>query len=485
MTTESSKSYRTHQIRIKKGHRMYTYFNTMNHNANNLYNTTNFYIRQIHTTLTQDKPLQSLQIEVMQTIDRALDRMNTTQLATYQKKKQKELSKPTEERTEIKANLFTRPTKETPFVSYNFLDCLFKVIKQKDYTSLPGQVNQQVMKFCFQDWKSFFASLKEYKKHPEKFKGRPRIPGYQTKGGVKEATFSNQICKIKDGKYLRFPLTKLQLNIGKLGLSEGKFQQVRIIPSYNEVIVELIFLVGEEKEVKAKKENSLAIDLGLDNLVTAVTNTGIAPVIFKGGRVKAINQLYNKLHAYYFAVLRNGKRPTEGNFQSRKLSSLSKNRHTQLKDFFHKVSYQLVQLAINENIDTIVIGKNDNWKQDVRLGKKNNQNFVSIPYSLLIQMITYKACAEGIAVIVNEESYTSKASFLDEDVIPTFVAGDEKTYSFSGKRVQRGLYVAKDGKKINADVNGAANILRKVVPQAFFAKGVAAVCSQPRVVNVL
>ena len=190
-----------------------------------------------------------------------------------------------------------------------------------------------------------------------------------------------------------------------------------------------------------------------------------------------------QMRAYYYAALRNGQKPQEGNFHSVKLVKLDSARYRQFNDFFHKVSFNIVKLAIKNNIDTIVIGKNVGWKQKIELGKRTNQNFVQIPHSLLIELITYKAKAEGISVIVTEESYTSQASFLDEDIIPTYKLGNNKTHIFSGKRLKRGIYRTKNKTLLNADVNGAANILRKVVPKAF-ANGIAAVCSQPQVVNV-
>ena len=144
----------------------------------------------------------------------------------YHKRLEKEKLKPMEQQKETKLNLFDFPTKEKSFLGYNFLDCLFKTMKQKDYYSLPGQINQQVLKNVVQNWKSFFESLKDYKMHPEKYSGRPSIPGYLPKGGRKETILSNQICTIKEGKYLKFPKTNLRLNIGKLanlkGLSTGK-----------------------------------------------------------------------------------------------------------------------------------------------------------------------------------------------------------------------------------------------------------------------
>jgi putative transposase len=480
---EGIKEYRTYQIRIKKGHKLYEYFDKLCMNSNNLYNTTNFYIRQVYTAINNKKNLQPLQKEVMETIYQNLNKMNDKQTIAYFKKLRKEKTRPNEIRKEIILNLFEAPSKEKSFLGYNFLDCLFKTIKQKDYYSLPGQINQQTIKNVVQNWKSFFSSLKDYKENPHKYKERPSIPGYLPKGSRKEVVLSNQICKIVGEKFLRFPKTKTQLNIGKLVNLKGTFQQIRIVPKYGDFIVELIYLVGDKREVVAKKEHCMSLDLGVDNIVTAVFNLKIVPILFKGGKIKAINQWYNKLRSLYYAAIRNGKGPKEGGFHSKRLVKLERDRHLKIKDLLHKVSFNIVKIAKAHQIDTIVIGKNKEWKQNSNLGKVNNQKFVQIPHTLLIELITYKANAEGIAVIVTEESYTSKASFLDGDHIPTFNPGNKEPHIFSGKRVHRGMYHSKHNILLNADVNGAANILRKVVPKAF-ANGIAAVCSQPLVVNV-
>jgi putative transposase len=476
-------NYRTYQVNLKKGHRLYHYFDELCLNAKNLYNTTNFYIRQVFTALKSEKQLQPLQQEVMESIYENVDKMNENQTISYYKKLQKQKSILKEKQKELKLNLFELPSKEKSFLGYNFLDCLFKTIKQKDYYALPGQINQQVIRNVVQNWSSFFGSIRDYKQNPDKYKAKPSIPSYLPKNGRKEVVMSNQISKMEDGKYLRFPKTKVKLNIGKLALFQGDFQQVRIVPKYDSFTVELVFLVGKSVEIQPQKDRCMSIDLGIENIATLVFNIGIAPVLIKGGIVKSLNQWYNKLRSYYYAALRNGKNPKEGAFQSKKLIKLDKKRHHQIKDFFHKVSFRIIQIAKENRIDTLVIGKIVDWKQKVDMGTKNNQNFVQIPHSKLIEFITYKANAEGIAVILTEESYTSKASFLDEDKIPTYQSGDETKHIFSGKRISRGMYRSKNCTLINADVNGSANILRKVIPKAF-ANGIAAACAQPLVVNV-
>ena len=214
---ETKNKYKTHQIWIKKGHRMYGYFQTMTQNAKNMYNTTNFYIRQVYTSLTVEKQLQPLQKEVLNIIHNKLDKMNEVQWIAYQKSMEKQQAKPKEKRKEITCNLFEKPSRENPYVDYHFLDSLFKVMAQKDYRSLPTQSSQGVMKMVFQNWKSFYASLKDYKQNPLKYKGKPRIPKY-IRSMEKEVVFTNQDCVIKNNKFLKFPKTKEQLNIGKLGI---------------------------------------------------------------------------------------------------------------------------------------------------------------------------------------------------------------------------------------------------------------------------
>ncbi|WP_195892114.1 RNA-guided endonuclease InsQ/TnpB family protein, partial [Bacillus niameyensis] len=390
---------------VKKGHRLFSYFEELCANGNNLYNLTNFYIRQVYTALKSDKPLQPLQREVLETIYRNIDKMNEKKTIAYYKKLKKENLLGKEKQKELE--LFTLPTKEKAFVGYNFLDALFKTIKQKDYYSLPGQINQQVIKNVVQNWDSFFKSLNDYKENPQKYIGRPSIPRYLPKGSKKEVVLSNQICLLKGEKYLRFPKTRGKLNIGKLANVSGKFQQVRIIPKYDSFTVEVIFFIGKKVEINPKKKRILSIDLGVENIATLVSNVEMTPILFKGGKIKSINRWYNKLKSYYYAALRNGRSSKEGQRYSKRLSKLDSKRHNQIKDFFHKVSFNIVKVAKEHRIDTIIIGKNMDWKQKVALGSKNNQNFVQIPHAMLVSMIRYKANTEGIAVIETEESYTS------------------------------------------------------------------------------
>ncbi|MGF9964365.1 RNA-guided endonuclease InsQ/TnpB family protein [Bacillus rhizoplanae] len=474
MTKE--KKYATYQIWIKKGHKLHAYFLEMCQHAKNLYNTTNFYIRQVFTALRTDKPLQPLQQEVLHTLQMYIETMNENQLRAYRKRVQREKEKPEKEQKEIKCNFFTFPTKEKSFLSYNFLDCLFKTMKQQDYTNLPAQTNQSVMKKLYQNWKSFFASMKAYQKHPSTFTGRPRIPKY-IKSSMKEIVFTNQVCKLQD-KYIRFPKTSIKLNIGKLFGYIENLKEIRVSPSYGKFKVEIVTEQSEPTSEHIDNNCYMSIDLGINNIATITTNTGATPMLVKGNVIKSINQYYNKQKAYLLGILRHGKEPKEGPHTSKRLERLHEKRFLKIKDLFHKMSCHIVQFAAQHEISTIVIGKNTSWKQHSDMGKRQNQSFCHIPHNLLIEMITYKAKRKGIGVQVVDESYTSKASFLDNDVIPTY--GEEDIPIFSGKRIKRGLYRTKENKLLNADVNGSYNILKKVVPKAF-ADGIEGLCHQAAV----
>ena len=212
-------------------------------------------------------------------------------------------------RKEVKCNLFEKPSKEHPYVDYNFLDALFKFISQNDYRSLPAQSSQAVMKVVFQNWKSFFASLKDYKHESFKIQRKPRIPKY-SRSKEKEVIFTNQDCVIKNNKFLKFPKTKDQLNIGKLGFSEGKLKQVRVIPKYNEYVVELVMDVPFEQKELEDNGRYMSIDLGIDNLATIVTNTGRETHICKGQKCQihqSILQQNESLLSWYFKTRKTNK----------------------------------------------------------------------------------------------------------------------------------------------------------------------------------
>ncbi len=459
--------YRTQQIIIKNGHKLFNYCNELCFNSKNLYNITNYYIRQVFTGLRKET-LTPNEEEALNAINTNITTLNKVKTNYFNRRKASESKKPKEKQKEIKLKLYNELKTKEDYLNFELLDGIFKISNQADYYSLPAQSNQQIMKEAFEAWKSFFKAIKDYKANPSKYKGRPKLPQYASKTGRKTCSLTNQIAVIKDKKYLKLPKTNIKLNVGKLGKIEGSLKETRIVPKGEYFIVELIFEIPENNEIRDLNENKiLGIDFGVDNLATIANNIGEPPIIIKGGAIKSINQYYNKQRANYYRILRLGKNPKEGTFTSKKLSKLDTIRFRKIKDLFHKISKTIVDTAYNNGYGTIIIGKNKDFKDNVAMRKADKQIFIGIPYSLLISMIKYKAEAKGIKVIETEESYTSKSSFFDNDILPTYGEETEATYKFSGKRIKRGLYKTKDGYLINADVNGALNIIRKVVPNAF------------------
>ena len=226
----------------------------------------------------------------------------------------------------------------------------------------------------------------------------------------------------------------------------------------------------------------MSIDLGINNLCTIGTNcTDVKEnIIINGKPVKTINQYYNKQVAKYKSI----QDTKYKNAYTNKLRTLRIKRENKLNDYLHKTSRYIVNHLVSNNINTLIIGYNKEWKQETNIGKVNNQKFIQIPYLKLVNQLQYKCKLEGINVIIQEESYTSKSSFIDNDFIPTFKSNTELNYKFSGQRVVRGLYKSSEGRIINADLNGSLNILKKAVPNAFDKCYGIEVCSTPKVITL-
>jgi len=258
----------------------------------------------------------------------------------------------------------------------------------------------------------------------------------------------------------------------KIETRKTNIQQCRIVPKLDSYVIEIVYNVGDVKE-KEDNKKYCGVDIGLNNLATLSSNDReYKAKIINGRPLKSINQYYNKKLAYYKSILekRNGKK------SSNRTSRLTNKRNNKVNDYLHKASRYIVNDLVNSGINTIVIGNNKEWKQEINIGSKNNQNFVSIPHSTFIQKIEYKARLEGIRVIITEESYTSKCSFLDlEEMV--------KKEVYLGKRVKRGLFVSSKGVKINADLNGSYNIIRKVSSEAF-ADGIEGLAVNPFVYTI-
>lgn len=332
---------------------------------------------------------------------------------------------------------------------------------QFDYYQLPAKVSNQVLKKLDKNWKSFFASIKDWKKNPNNYTGKPSLPQYKdkTKGRFMLEYELGSISK----PLLRFGIIKLsQTNIEFKYKNNGKLlKNVRIIHRSGYYVIEVVY-ERIDQDLKLNKDKILGIDIGLNNLMALTSNDkGFTPLLVNGRPLKHINQYYNKYLAEFKSEL------PKDIFTSNKIQKLTLKRNNKINDYIHKSSKFVVDLCIKHNIGTVVIGKNIGFKDSINIGRVNNQNFVQVPIAELINKIIYKCKLVGIDVIPNEESYTSKASFLDLDELPIYKEGDDKKYKFSGRRICRGLYKSSKGIIINADTNASYNIIRKVFPNAF------------------
>lgn len=323
-----------------------------------------------------------------------------------------------------------------------------------NYKSLPAQTAQQVLRLLDKSWKGFFNLMKEWKKNHDKFQGKPKPPKYKRKDGEHLLVFTNQQCKIRNG-CLHFP-KKSGIEPVKTRLDDDiNLREVRVVPKGVGYVVEIVY----EKEVNPKeldKSRIAGVDLGVRNIVTIANNIGLKPIVAKDGStgIKSIQQFYNKVKAKLQSIY-----DRQGIKRSKKLRKLETKRYNKVKDYIHKLSKFIVDWCEKNNIGTLIIGYNPEWKQECEMGKRNNQSFIQIPYMDIINKIQYKAEERGIEVILQEKSHTSKCSFFDDESI-------EHHEEYVGKRKGR-LFKTAIGGIINADVNGALNIIRKAIPDAF------------------
>ena len=328
--------------------------------------------------------------------------------------------------------------------SFELVKQMAKLKDEDYYTMTKKNSGTQVVCQVDRTMKSWFASLKAYKKDPSKFRGRPRIPSYKKKDELNCLIYTYCDAKLqKDGTINLRRDIKLPIHTNL-----KNFQQIRLVPKVGFIQVEIIY----NKEVEDNhldQTRAIGIDLGLNNLMAITSNIGNVSNLVNGRPLKSINQYYNKRKAYLTSLLEKG-----GLKSSKRLRKLEMKRFCKIKDYLHKTSRRVVELMYNNNIGTCFIGHNDGWKNEVEMGKKNNQNFVSIPYSLLINMLKYKIEEKGGVLIELNEAYTSKCSFLDNEEVC-------KHETYKGKRVKRGLFLSGEGKALNADINGSLNILKR------------------------
>lgn len=339
---------------------------------------------------------------------------------------------------------------------------------QECYTYLPTKVFCQTLKMVDRNFRSFFSLLKNKTV-------KNKIPKYLDKEKGRFITiFPKQALSLREFKKSgKIHLSKTEILINTKIANFDLIKEVRVVPKLGFYVIDIVYEVKEKKHRDTGIVSS--IDIGLNNLSTVTFNNGDNPLLINGRPLKSINQYYNKKKAKYQEKLKN-------KHTSRKIQKLTNKRNNKVKDYLHKASHALVNQLVSKDVSTLVIGKNTSMKQDINMGHRNNQNFTQLPIFRFVDMLRYKCELYGIKVVFTEESYTSKYSFFDGDFVP--VLGDGKKPEPSGKRVRRGLYRTKEGKLVNADVNGSYNIMKKAIPNVEYTNGIEGLGVNPLLLNI-
>ena len=332
---------------------------------------------------------------------------------------------------------------------------IFTKNNNSDYYALQSHLAQQVLMQVGRQFISFFNSKSNKKKH---------IPKYKDKNGYNlvtfpERTISKKIEFDEDNQLYTYTLCKKSYNL-KIQSTKPNVKMIKFVYDEANDLIKC-FKIYEVEQSKLKRDNSryFSIDPGLNNIVSIYNNIGIRPLLYNGRPIKSINQYYNKTNAKLRSELPNNVK------SSKRLKQLSFKRNNKIDYEMHKISSHIINEAVKNNISKIFIGNNSGWKNEINIGRRNNQNFVNIPHAKLFNQLLYKGLLNGIEVIFTEESYTSKASFFDKDYLPKY--GESDNHNFSGTRIKRGLYRDSKGNIWNADLNGAANIMRKCSDKAY------------------
>lgn len=424
--------YLTERHSIKKRHNkaLFVTVDSVCYASKNLYNAANYIISQanhISYRLKQGEILESWEKEFIKKLNCAIKNYNE---ARPDKKPLAYI----DEKNGIIANAY-------------FLSWYLK--NTREYKALYSTCSQMCIQTICKNWKSYYMSLRAFSQG--KLHGFPSHPGYLDKvSGRNWINLTYQNIHIDDNSLVHFPKFLGDLTVKAL---HRNIKQARIITRNNKIVIELIY----EKEVPVPKPitsnaRTMGIDLGVNNLAAVASNTEVTSFIISGRPLKSMNQWFNKERARLTAIAK----VTNHTYKTKRLQRLSERRNNKVKDAMRKVSRYIVNFAKLNNIDLIVIGHNKDWKQDVNLDykKHSTQNFVSIPFNILISMIQYKAELEGISVRVVEESYTSGTSYLDNE-LPSIANYDKS------RREHRGLFISNTGIPINADINAAYQMMKK------------------------
>ena len=329
------------------------------------------------------------------------------------------------------------------FLKYQVVNKMYVDTNNPDYRALPAKVAKHTQMLVEKNFKSFFGLLKS--KEKGKYDKPVKIPKYlNKKTGRQVVHYEKGAISFKGQGYIKLSKTNIKI---KTKLTKDKVQFVRLVPKNNHIIIEIGYNVIEKEIIQ--NNNILAIDIGVNNIASCVTNTR-DKFLINGKPLKYINHNYNKR----IADIQSKLKLTHNKNKSRYMSDITNKRNNRINDYLHKITTYIVNHAVSNDITTIVVGYNKEWKQDTNIGKINNQNFVNIPFYTFISMLEYKSKLKGIDFKTITEEYTSKCSFIDEEEI-----GKHKEYA--GKRINRNFFRSKKGIIINADINGAYNILKK------------------------
>ena len=485
--------YRTTQIRIEQEHPLSDWCHGMCRGNNDMYNSALYVLRNVLTALDKKpKDRHEKEQEVLDKIHAALPEMN----------RRRGKNKPP----------FALPGEDDwHALEYAFLDAYFKVVKHPAYYAkgFTTQSAQNAIRQACDDMDSFWKGLVAWKACPSAFTGKPSLPRYKHKGGISTATITNQDAYItrvwehgRQAYELKLPKLDLRTPVNndpnkefdtppcmgssknrlRLGNHEpsGDLFQVEIVPKHNEYVLSLTFDDGVDEDEMVTKVDAIVptriawIDPGVNRLVAAVTNCGGECLLISGGPLKSVNQWYNKEFARIQSEeTKGGEVGEDGKKTSRKFvmtdeaHRLLRYRDAYVDDFLYKAVARVIGWCVENRIDTLGMNFNSDWKNDCKMRHESKQMFFEVPFARFRDILAFRCVEAGIKFLTVEESYTSQASFLDDDPIPTFGCDDARGWRSSGRRVKRGLFRSSDGSLIHADLNGAANGMRKAFPDAF------------------
>ena len=493
--------YHVECIDIHKTDGIYLYIDMACLCANNMYNAANFHIRNLMTGLKKDVSLRTEnERSVIRTFASSIPVINFSLRVKHFVKifrlfldRSLSADKRKTKLSKVKYLQFSMPTAEKWFASYGLLDAVFRHTENTDYRSFHSHVIQNAVSDCCEAWNGYFESRKTYTASSG-HTGSPRIPGYRKSGGRSTAVFSNQACSIKNGR-LFFPYAvveegkkRVRPSVDVSGLphasktkrgSKEKLIEVRAVPYFGAYQIQVVTddgireddLLPKEKDIIGADGNPagvMMLDPGLDNFASMADNKGNTPIVVKGGAIKACNQWFNKRMAFLRSEQMKGHDPKTYNPPvTRQMERISRKRDAFLRDTFYKYAHYICRTMEERGLSYLIIGYNKGQKKDIDLGRKTNQSFVQVPFVRFRRILQTVCVRYGIRVILQEESYTSKACFGNRDCIPTYGKEDVENISFTGKRIKRGLYHQDDGKVMNADINGAANTGRKYDKRIF------------------